>query len=201
MEESDRTKLDDPQFINELFYQYFTELDFKRLGNILNHLLDYLGELDIPSSDIMKAFDLKIQERLYEQDKEGAINYYLKSFKVESISKTRRLLFVRLLSEFLYENKEGMVKKDWLDIIKILTYQKRFSEMQDKDSELLGEIELSIGKMSGYYSVAPDQEEGAMREYINEFQTNFFKYLPDEEATDYAAQIILNSKPSSPKPY
>lgn len=118
---------------------------------------------------------------------------YLKTLDVEDLRTHKRVHYLNLIDQILGERNDLMVKADWKAIKKLLIRQYKYLELYSSDSVLIGRIKTLIEKIESKILYASDEKEGIMKVFVSEFINSFYRFITDEESTDYAAQIIIDS--------
>lgn len=145
---------------------------------------------------IARAFDEVIAFHKRENEYLRVIELCLSKFKLVEINPSSRKEFVENLGKYLTDSKELMSKQDWSEIITLLQWQSNYLKLNGGAEDLIGQIELTLGQFSYLKKSCSIVSDGEMREFIEQTKISFLQVIPDDEALDYAAQIILSSKPS-----
>jgi len=182
-----------PEYIKKQFYQFARAADFDRMGPWLTIILKNKEDIDIPLKHLKDAFEAVIIYRLNEDKVEEALTYYVRSFGVDGIDDERRLKYAQLLSDFLQEQEDQLVWSDYQEIVKHLRQQVKYLEVYSGNKSLIAELNIIEARLRFKQKHSEQREEGPMREYISSLMNLYYQHLPDEEACDYASQIILNS--------
>lgn len=173
-------------------FQYLKEgADFYKMGPLLVEILERRGEVAISESDLKDAFDLVINYRLNDGKIDEALTYLVRSFGVNGIEDEKRLKYAQLLYDFLQKQENQLVWVDYQDIIKHLRKQIKYLQVYSSNTELISQLNNMQARLQFKQSRCEQREEGPMRDYINALMNLYYKHLPNEEALDYAAQIIL----------
>jgi len=190
-------KYSDSKFLEKQFIQLKEGADFHRMGPLLVQIMNRKTEVNISDSDLKDAFDMTVKYRLKDEKLDEALRYYVWSFSVDGIAEDRRLEYTNLLYDFIEQNEDQLISKDYEQILKNLKQQIKYLEVYSENKAVIAQLKNLEEKVRFKQRFSVDKEEGAFREYIKELTNLYYKNIPDEEAADYTAQIIIgSSKPS-----
>lgn len=183
-----------PAFITKQFYTLKEGAEFYKMGPLLIEIMKRRAEVDISDDELKAAFYYVIQYHQNDGNVDKALPYYIRSFAVDGINDEKRLEYVETLSKFLKQHEEELVWDDYQDVIKHLRRQINYLEVYSENTSLIAELNIMDGRLSAKQKYAEQREEGPMRDYILGLMSLFYQCLPDEEAVDYATQIILETQ-------
>ena len=186
-------KYSDSKFLEKQFIHLKEGADFYRMGPLLFQIMNNRAEVDISDSDLKDAFDMTVKYRLKDEKLDEALQYYVWSFSVDGIEENKRLEYTNLLYDFIEKNEEQLIRKDFEQILKHLKQQIKYLELYSENKAVISELKNLEEKVIFKQKFSADREEGPLQEYIEELTNLYYKNLPDEEAADYAAQIIIGS--------
>ncbi len=152
-------------------------------------------EIVLEQELIARAFDEVIAWHKRENEHLKVIDLCLRKFKLVQINPSDRKVFLENLTKYLTDSKELMSKQDWSEIITLLQWQNNYLKLTGDAEEFAGQIELALGQFSYFKKSSKIINESEMKEFIEQTKTSFLKVIPDDESLDYAAQIIMHSKP------
>ena len=186
-------EISDADYLKSLFYKLKSGADFYRMGPLLIEIMKNRDEVDISNADLKDSFTLVIDYRLQDGKIDEALKYTIRSFEVDGIDDNSRLEYANLLFTFIEDNEEHLVSLDYSDIVKHLRQQVKYLEVYSDNNDLISQLTSIEARIRFKKNYSSDREEGPLREFVQELTGLFYRNLPDEEAVDYATQIILES--------
>lgn len=177
--------------LKQLFFKLKEGAEFYKMGPVLVQIMKHRDQVEISEAELKGSFTYVIDYRLADGKIDEALTYFVRSFGVDGIADDKRLEYARLLMDFLQRQEDQLVWADYQDIMNHLRKQIKYLQLYSSNTELVAELNSMEARLQFKKSHSEQREEGPMREYITRLMDLYYQHLPDEEALDYATQIIL----------
>lgn len=181
-----------PQQIEAQFRKFVDDGDFYGMGPFLIHVLPRLSETEIREEEVQRALEFVIGYRFNDGRLKEALSYYA-YFGAIGMPTEKRVELINKLLDYVFDHAEELDQENWNELIQFLALQVNYLRVYSENHKAADEIMLAHEQVAEKQKFMIAGERGETGEFLSDFISLFYSQLSDEEAADYASQLILKN--------